>query len=74
VRPKTDRYHVKDQKITVWTSEFSIPLDGLNARPGSAVGFDVVWHDADRDGQETVTGTWRWAGRSTSLRSLFFGR
>ena len=74
VRQKTESYHVKDQSITVWTVEMAIPLDGLNARPGSAVGFDVIWHDADRDGRETVTGTWRWAGRSTSLGSLFFGQ
>jgi len=41
-RTKTESYHVKDQKITVRTAEIAIPLDGLNARPGSAVGFDVV--------------------------------
>ena len=73
-RRKTQSYHVKDQKITIWTSEIAIPINGLNARPGSAMGFDVIWHDADRDGKETVTGTWRWAGRSTSLGSLFFGK
>ncbi len=73
-RRKTKSYHVKDQNITVWTTEMAIPLDGLNARPGSAAGFDVLWHDADADGKETVTGTWRWAGRSTSLGTLFFGQ
>jgi len=76
----SDRWRTfADQKITVWTAEIAIPLDVLNARPSSAVGLDVLWHDAnrhdaDRGREEAVTGTWRWAGRSTSLGSLFFGR
>jgi hypothetical protein len=59
---------------TTWTVDVAIPLESLGAagRSGEAIGFDVVWSDADRDGAETTTGTWRWAGRSSGLGSLFF--
>jgi hypothetical protein len=59
---------------TTWTVDVAIPLESLGAagRPGNAIGFDVVWSDADRDGTDTTTGTWRWAGRSSGLGSLFF--
>jgi hypothetical protein len=61
---------------TIWNVEVAIPLSALGGpkQPGDAIGFDVVWHDADHDGKEVVTGTWRWAGRSTGLGSLFFQR
>jgi hypothetical protein len=59
-----------------WTVETKLPLAsiGAEAKPGHAVGFDVVWHDADHDGDAVVTGTWRWAGRSSTLGTLFFGQ
>ena len=39
-----------------------------------SLGFDIVWHDADYEGEDIVTGTWRWAGNSTNLGTLFFGK
>ncbi len=60
----------------VWIVEAAIPLSSLGGKKktGDAIGFDIVWHDSDHDGKQVVTGTWRWAGRSTSLGSLFFGQ
>ncbi|MBL7043993.1 MAG: hypothetical protein ISR77_35525 [Pirellulaceae bacterium] len=60
----------------VWIVEVAIPLSSLDGakKPGDAIGLDVVWHDADHDGKQVVTGTWRWAGRSTGLGSMFFGQ
>jgi len=66
----------------VYTIELAIPLEyvGGPKKPGEAIGFDVVWHDADDDAkpkdqaEKIVTGTWRWAGRSTSLGTLLLGK
>lgn len=59
---------------TIWNVEVALPLSALGGakEPGGAIGFDVVWHDADHDGSNVVTGTWRWAGHSSTLGSLFF--
>jgi hypothetical protein len=59
---------------TVWNVEAAIPISALGGtkKSGDAIGFDVVWHDADHDGSNVVTGTWRWAGHSSSLGTLFF--
>lgn len=73
------RMQVKEESggrapFTVWTVETAIPLAlaGYAHRDGEgALGFDVVWHDADHDGDVITTGVWRWAGRSTSLGTLF---
>lgn len=66
----------------VYTIELAIPLSmvGGAKRPGEAIGFDVVWHDADNDAkpqddaEKVITGTWRWAGRSTSLGTMLMSK
>ena len=66
----------------VWTVELKIPLLKLGGakKTGDAIGFDIVWRDADRERKggdwrpEVTTAVWRWAGRSTSLGTLFFGK
>lgn len=58
----------------VWTIELAIPLEaiGSQGKSGQGIGFDLIWHDADHDGDNIVTGTWRWAGRSSGLGTLMF--
>lgn len=58
----------------VWTIELAIPLAAVKFSGKEAIGFDVVWHDADHDGNQIFTGTWRWAGRSTGLGTLVLGQ
>jgi len=56
-----------------WIVEVKIPLEGFaSAESGGAMGFDLVWEDADHDGKDIVTGTWRWAGKSSTLGTMFF--
>lgn len=57
-----------------WHIELAIPLQaiGTQGSQGQGIGFDLLWHDADHDGHNIVTGTWRWAGRSSSLGTLMF--
>ncbi len=60
--------------FTVWHVEAAIPLARLGGAGtiDGAAGFDILWHDADHDGDTVATGVWRWAGRSTGLGTLFF--
>lgn len=74
---KTTGHFVKKQQITVWSVEVAIPLVWLgkvDGREGNASGFDIVWHDADHEGKDIVAGTWQWAGNSTNMGTLFFGK
>ncbi len=59
---------------TVWNIEVALPLSQVGGpkKAGDAIGFDVIWHDADHDGTNVITGTWRWAGHSSGLGTLFF--
>ncbi len=71
---KTTGHFVKKQQITVWSVEVAIPLVWLgkvDVREGNAIGFDIVWHDADYEGEDIVTGTWQWAGNSTNFGTFF---
>jgi len=49
-------------------------LGKVGVMEGNAIGFDIVWHDADYEGEDIVTGTWQSAGNSTNLGTLFFGK
>jgi len=63
-------------RATCWTVELAIPFSriGPRAARGDGLGFDLLWRDADREGRTIVTGTWRWAGRGTSLGTMLLGK
>jgi len=57
------------------------PLEpGAGVKTTATIDFSIenatftVWHDADYESEDVVTGTWRWAGNSTNLGTLFFGK
>lgn len=49
--------------------ETAIPWEALGAKPqaGALIGFDLFWTDADREGDEVVAGTLRWAGGANDM-------
>jgi hypothetical protein len=56
--------------------ELAIPLDLIkngDQRMTEAVGFDVIWSDADFKGNDQGVCRLRWAGGSRSMGQLFFG-
>ncbi|HNS48331.1 MAG TPA: sugar-binding protein [bacterium] len=60
-----------------YTVEVSVPLGAITLRPaaaGGAIGFDLVWTDADPETGGVASSAMRWAGGSRTLGQLFFGR
>jgi len=58
-----------------YTAEMAIPLTLISAHTrvaGQAVGFDVVWTDADPEGKDIAVSRLRWAGGSRTMGQLFF--
>jgi len=59
-----------------YTVEMAVPLALVTARPpvpGDAIGFDVLWTDADPEGDHVAVSRLRWAGGSRTMGQMFFG-
>jgi hypothetical protein len=57
-----------------WTVEVALPIRAVMARApaaGEALGFDLVWTDADPEGGEVAVSRMRWAGGSRTLGQVF---
>lgn len=52
------------QKVSSVEFEAAVPWKfvGVRPEPGSVILFDLFWTDMDREGDEVVSGTLRWAG------------
>lgn len=55
---------VDDKRIR---TELAVPWEALKvtARKGDVIGFDLYWTDVDREEEDVVAGTLRWAGGSS---------
>jgi hypothetical protein len=52
--------------VNIIRLEGAIPWScvGVQPRPGSVLGFDLFWSDADHESNKLVQGTLHWAGQS----------
>lgn len=55
---------LRETEIRPLALELAIPWRtiGETARAGNVISYDFVWTDVDRDGDEMVAGSLRWAG------------